>query len=371
MRAKFIVYFALALAALALPAAAEQVLLTPKDEKFITVETEKREGGPVLLFSDSPEEVFKDGLLYRDRVVGHNRLFFHHVNATGSDGKKLAVLLENTDDLHPVAFQVERSGVGDSSYNYLFEGKQGQWRYFSEDYQKNAPLPAGKLGFGRWTELLTGRGFLLDDKKLLSGMIDFYTERPLRLTVLLCDEKNFLDLFSKNAAMQPMDSHPLRGTFPAADIEYKVKKPIVFADEQTADFALKMASGGEGFEEGTDATTGLDAVNYGNYGVIYTVRFAIENDDPVSLQFNPMGGEFAGWGLLRKEGGKEQIIALPADQLSLGITEEETIEVASLSKGRYTFVWSPPGASNVPVRLIWRARRPDSFSVRLEKKMKR
>lgn len=349
---------ALAWAAGALPVAAQELLLTRKEESFIPVEAQRREGGPVLLFSDSPELVYHDGILYRDRVVGANRLFFHHVNATGSDSKKLAVLLENTDSIRPISFEVRRMGVGDSAYNYLYEGKQGQWRYFSDEYQGQLALPRGALGQGRWAELLTGQGFVLEGKKLLSGTIDFYARHPLQLTVLLCDKDASLALFSRSAQVQPMDEHPLRGTFPVSEWEYRVKRPLVFKGRRARDYALKLASGAEGFVSGTDATTGLGAVDYGNYGVIYTVHFTIDSKEPVSFQFNPMGGEFAGWAILQQEGQPGQLIPLPGEQLSLGLGEEETIEVAKLGKGRYTFIWSPPGAGNLPVRLLWRGQPP-------------
>ena len=38
---------------------------------------------------------------------------------------------------------------------------------------------------------------------------------------------------------------------------------------------LELASEEQGFARGKDGTTGKDAVNYGNYGIVYSVNFTI------------------------------------------------------------------------------------------------
>lgn len=38
---------------------------------------------------------------------------------------------------------------------------------------------------------------------------------------------------------------------------------------------LELATSQEGYAKGVDATTGLPAENYGNYGVIYKVNFTV------------------------------------------------------------------------------------------------
>ena len=44
-------------------------------------------------FSDSPETVEKDGILYQDTVKGNARLLYYHVNGTKQD-KKIAVVIK-------------------------------------------------------------------------------------------------------------------------------------------------------------------------------------------------------------------------------------------------------------------------------------
>ena len=62
---------------------------------------------------------------------------------------------------------------------------------------------------------------------------------------------------------------------------------------------------------------------------------------------------FAGYGVLEHEGERE-LVALPEYDLCLGETIEEAVELGKLKNGQYSFIWSPPGASNLPIELIWR-----------------
>ena len=73
--------------------------------------------GPTLLFSDSPEMVYHNGILYRDTVQGRVRLFYHHVNAVAGT-KKLAILLKN-EQIRPLHYKVLRQGIAGPGYNYM------------------------------------------------------------------------------------------------------------------------------------------------------------------------------------------------------------------------------------------------------------
>ena len=292
--------------------------------------------GPKLLFSDSPEMVYETGILYRDTLQGEGRLFFHHVNGT-SKLKKLAIIVKN-NGLRPVNFAVTRSGIDGPSHDYQAVGKKSQEYYFEEQKSKNSTL-----GFGKTLELLSGEGMLLPTDQLLTGTIDFFSDRPVEVTVLMCDPKTDIELFSALAKQLPMDEHPLRGTFVKADLNYKLQHSI--DTEAGASYALLLADSQTGeYLRGTDATTGLPAENYGNYGVIYNIDY--------KLWLNPWGGMFAGVGVL-EHGGQRKIINIP-ESPAFGRLGEEGFCIARLepnSEGRFT--WSPPGASNLPIRLFW------------------
>lgn len=300
--------------------------------------------GPKLLFSDSPEMVYETGILYRDTLQGEGRLFFHHVNGT-SKLKKLAIIVKN-NGLRPVNFAVTRSGIDGPSHDYQAVGKKSQEYYFEEQKSKNSTL-----GFGKTLELLSGEGMLLPTDQLLTGTIDFFSDRPVEVTVLMCDPKTDIELFSALAKQLPIDEHPLRGTFVKADLNYKLQHSI--DTEAGVGYALLLADSQTGeYLRGTDATTGLPAENYGNYGVIYNIDYKLKGDKPYELWLNPWGGMFAGVGVL-EQGGQRKIINIP-ESPAFGRLGEEGFCIARLepnSEGRFT--WSPPGASNLPIRLFW------------------
>lgn len=317
-------------------------------QNYKEIKPEFSTNGPTLLFSDSPEMVYHNGILYRDQVEGEVRLFFHHVNAV--DGKKkLAVLLKNDKHLKPVNFEVTRQGIAGKTYDWLSDGKNAEKHYFG----KQGNNPKGVLGFGEARELISGYGAVLKTNQLLTGIVDIKLDGPAQLSVMMCDPKADIELFNENASIQPMDEHPLRGTFPKADWHYRLKHPVKLGPEEH--LMVKLASDEEGFIKGKDATTGLPAEDYGNYGVIYNVDFSVEGNRKVQFIMNPIGGPFAGYGILEnKTTGKKVLLPLPEKSLYFGSTIEEAMELAVLEKGDYRFIWSPPGSGNLPIRLFWR-----------------
>jgi len=317
----------------------EELNLTPVEYDFFA-------DGPTLLFSDSPEMVYQEGILYRDTVKGPVRLFFHHVNAM-EPKKKLAVIIKNKNEMHPVDLTVLRKGISEPEYDWLQAGKDAQEDYLLEKRQQ----PYHKsLGFGQSFELLTGRGRILENNTLVTGIVDLELSRPAEISVLLCDPKNDIELFNESAAILPMDEHPLRGSFANADYHYIVKKPIKVKDDSV--YSLKMATS-ETMIKGVDKTTGKPAVDNGNYGVVYTLDFKIKGKHKVQFLFNPIGGEFAGHGILEAK-DKRTHIPLPK-KYAMGKTIEDMVELGQLGKGEYRFIWSPPGSANLPVRVFWRS----------------
>lgn len=299
--------------------------------------------GPKLLFSDSPEMVYETGILYRDTLQGEGRLFFHHVNGT-SKLKKLAIIVKN-NGLRPVNFTVTRSGIDGPSHDYQAVGKKSQEYYFDEQKPQYYTL-----GFGRTAELLSGEGTLVTTDKLLTGTIDFTSDRPVEVTVLMCEPRADIELFAELAQILPQDEHPLRGTFAKSDLKIKVHTIDTKAGEN---HALVMADSTTGeYLRGTDATTGLPAENYGNYGVVYNVDYKLKGDKPYELWLNPWGGMYAGVGVL-EQGGERKLIDIP-DIPAFGKLGEEGFRIARLEPGSEgSFTWSPPGASNLPIRLFW------------------
>ena len=130
-------------------AAMQQIPLSiPEDYEAKTVSVKYSTQGPKLLFSDSPEMVYHNGILYRDTVQGKVRIFFHHVNAVEGT-KKLALMLKNTK-MRPVHYKLLQEGVAGPGYNYMEVGKEAQRRYFGVEPKNVKPEKAeGTMGFAQ------------------------------------------------------------------------------------------------------------------------------------------------------------------------------------------------------------------------------
>ena len=90
-------------------------------ENYQDVNVKVLQSGPTLLFSDSPEMVYENGILYRDIVEGEGRVFFHHVNGTKKQ-RKLAVLMRPVNKLATITWGCR--GIGDPDKDYFNDYKE-------------------------------------------------------------------------------------------------------------------------------------------------------------------------------------------------------------------------------------------------------
>ena len=99
--------------------AQQRPVFIPEDYVAEQAQADFVANGPKLLFSDSPETVYNNGILYRDKVEGDVRLFLHHVN--GVAGKKklaevraneLPALIEKAKKIRPARGRSGSQGPG-------------------------------------------------------------------------------------------------------------------------------------------------------------------------------------------------------------------------------------------------------------------
>jgi hypothetical protein len=102
---------------------------------------------------------------------------------------------------------------------------------------------------------------------------------------------------------------------------------------------------------GIDATDGSTAVNYGNYGVFYHLFLPTDSKNNIYYHINPRGGEYAGT-LGIKYRHQERSLSTPLSSLSLGDPKYSVYLGNYSGQDSLWVTFSPPGASNLPVRLI-------------------
>ena len=288
-------------------------------------------GTRTLLFSDSPEMVTQTGILYRDRVAGSARIFFHHANDSGVV-RYLSVEVAN-QGVDAVTLWQERRGLGINS-DYLAAGKTAQATYWAEDPRTMILLPGEKTWLYQPMRLLPG--------ELATGMADWLTDGPVVVNVAMTDDPAAR---RKGLSELATTALPLRGTFPVSD---KVVLPD-FHEKAAPEYLLLADGKQEKFIRGWDALSQREAVNEGNYGVVYRIWLP-PMPAAYTVSLSPQGGVFAGVVAVKGKDG-EKTYPVPAGRLFFGeqtLTDET--KLAKMEAGQSGWLlFSPPGASNLPV----------------------
>ena len=338
----------------------------PRDPNLMRkLDVKSSDKGGVLLFSDSPESVKEDGILYSDVVKGDARLLFYHLNSTNVD-KRIAVVVENVSNKKNV-LKISRGVVGEPGANYLQVGKKVQTEYMREtiDYSLYMEKGAKELLIEDITNHFVKPG------QLLYGIYDFHSTGEVRVTVLMCPtEENPLE-FIIDAKTLPKDEHRLRGTFTKMNRTINIKKTYD-PDKDGIVYVMLADNVNDLYKKGVDMTDGSITENYGNYGIIYTINLNIKKGKKARICLTPLGGYYAG-AMRVTYNGETKSILTPDDRIYFGDKtpgEPESVKkaresgisflsnVAELAElgiyegGKVKFEYSPPGASNLPVHIV-------------------
>lgn len=329
-----------------------------------------KDTGGTLIFSDSPEYVNTDGILYRDKVVGDARVLYYHLNNTDVP-KKVEVVIEGEPGVDTIV-TVTRKGTGRPSSDYMRVGKEAQTKYFD-----------GKNDFLSRIHLLNGHAHVLDvdmdqtylaPGELVYGIYDFHADHPVTVTVLMCGTDVNPVTVAHTARVLPKDEQRLRGTFPMMNRIISTDRPYDPLRDGTVYIPLADDKH-DLYRQGIDATDGSKVTNYGNYGILYFMDIPTTGRMPVSYFLSPLGGSYAGAMSANINNRREErLLQVPSFREYFGDTtppetDEErterengstfirdTTELANLGTYRATddvrFEFSPPGASNLPVNLI-------------------
>lgn len=328
---------------------------------------ESKDEGGTLLFSDSPESVTEDGILYQDTVQGEARILYYHLNSSDSD-KKVAVVLQSADGQSAIV-RVTRGGACYPSPDYLHVGKMTQMAYFEGEAH-------GDIYIGRGRHRLLQENMdttILHPGDLVYGVYDFASNRPIKVSVIMYPADANPFEFLEQARVLPKDEQRLRGTFHGMNRIVTSSQVYDPATDGTVYFPLADDIH-DRYRTGIDATDGSAVTNYGNYGVLYKLHIPVAKDGAVQYYLSPLGGIYAGAMTVERETTKRRMIETPYGRPYFGdatppesdatqkAREEglailtDTTELTDL--GAYdgakpvTFEFSPPGASNLPINII-------------------
>lgn len=326
------------------------------------LEVDSHDSGGTLIFSDSPEYVRKNGILYTDTVSGDARILFYHLNDTGVR-KRFAIIFENTSNSSAV-INITRGGLSAPDKNYFTVGKDTQTMYMQNNFRDRIELRR----YERKVYQPRDKSFLLNPGQLIHGICDFNSNKPVKVFLMMYPENADPLEFLDRAEILPKDEYALRGTFKNMNRTLTLKRPYDW-ERDGLGYILIGDNFNDKFKRGIDATDGSEVINYGNYGINYTINFRTKFLTRFCL--SPLGGHYAG-ALRYKYGNHSGVIQTPAKRLYFGDrtppepphVAQARLEGISLMKegtelselgnyrGNVSFEYSPPGASNLPVNIV-------------------
>lgn len=301
------------------------------------------------IFSNRPEQVSGEGVLYRGTVDGPSSVYFYHVNAATA-GRRFAAAVRNPGttavDLTLSAFG---TAVREGGYGYRYGGQEVALEVLSARQPEVMTLAAGTW---RWLEdelpyVTVGYG------GGVSLQAEFNTTGPLEvLVVSLAEETKGIE------GLPDVPAHVTgagRGTFEGAHRRVDVR-----LDSSEQGFTLAPSSD---WIFGVDEMTGEEAQNRGSYGVVYEVHVEVGNEssDDLLLRLYAVNIGCVISGAVRLEDGR--VFRLPTDMLGALDVNNYGVAIGQLSlrageTGRYRFDFTPPGFSCLPVGVVARPYRP-------------
>ena len=326
------------------------------------LEVSSRDSGGTLIFSDSPEYVRKNGILYTDTVSGDARILFYHLNDTNIR-KRFAIIFENASNSKAV-IKITRGGLSAPDKNYFSVGKDTQTMYMQDNFKDKIELRRRERKIYQPYE----KYFLLNPGQLIHGVCDFVSDKPVKIYLLMYPENADPLDFLQYAEILPKDKYALRGTFKNMNRTLTLKRPYDW-ERDGLGYILIGDNVNDLFKRGIDATDGSEVINYGNYGINYTLNFKTKFLTRFCL--SPLGGHYAG-ALRYNYYGDSGVIQTPRYRLYFGdrtppepphvaqarvegislMTEGTELSELGSYRGQVSFEYSPPGASNLPVNII-------------------
>lgn len=235
-----------------------------------------------MMMSDSPEEVLREGILYRDAINGIGRILIHHINkfsdtSVVGGNKRLVVVAENTSSI-PVTLTLNNKTIKGPVSDVLFLGQKLLYDYLSGNQEEVLLLQPGERRY------LYDSGTKWAQETCISGLMDVQTTGEVTFTIAAVSAGNTINNMKDMEIFLPA-VHP-RGTFSDIAIHYTLHL------DGTQPTKLLIGTGEEEWVKGYDALTHQSAQNKGNYGVSYYVTLTAEED--MGILLNPRANVFRG-----------------------------------------------------------------------------
>lgn len=251
--------------------------------KDLPIQPVKEEG--TMIFSDCPEYVEKPGKLYEGTVKkGEGRVYYYHVNNTGSPQRVLVYAKSNKNQ----KLTISRTVKSKASSDYMYVGDTLSWREVVDPKTLEQEVLLKKDKYTVIHEF-DPAGVVQDD--LVSGYVDVKTDQPVKLGVAMIpnDGKDPEKALASYDFLPP-DEHENRGTFPET-ITYDATQTWNLLDgPASVSFLAPDASYAQGYDE----VSQVKREDAGNFGIENIVNIPTAGYGDFDLFMNPWGGGFMG-----------------------------------------------------------------------------
>ena len=237
-----------------------------------------------LIISNSPEIVKEKGILYRDIVKGKGRVVIHHLNGftqqqLSKESKRLMVIAQN-QTATPVKITISKRSVKGPDKNVLHAGQKSVQGYLESTMHIDYTIAPGEGVY-----IYDSKPSNWDSDTVITGMFNFETDGPLRLTVAVGGPKTEIEHLNNMVALNK-DNH-IRGTYDTLTRYYHID-----ATQLENSAKLLIGSDKEEWAVGYDAITGETVYNRGNYGIEHSLK--VITKDPLGILLNARGGMYTG-----------------------------------------------------------------------------
>jgi PKD repeat protein len=232
-----------------------------------------------LIVSDSPETFTETGFLYQERVDGKARLYADHVN--GMNKKvQFGIIVRNPDPVKTVIVKTTNQGeVFPSIYANLI-GNEASVEFLQAEKKPEtlAVGPGQTVFYKKMPDFYPGQG--------MNVIYDVETDGEVYFSFVAMDADD--DISSLGRYKQLDYAGNVRGTFDWSEVQWTVD-----AKSFTKPSSLTIGDGtSDKFVTGTDFFMKKDALNLGNYGVVYKIH--IPEPRKMAVLLLPRGGVFKG-----------------------------------------------------------------------------
>ncbi|MBW7473581.1 copper amine oxidase N-terminal domain-containing protein [Paenibacillus oenotherae] len=294
-----------------------------------------------MVRSNSPETLIEEGIAYQDQITGQVRFMFHHLNKIGYPVKIYLV----ATNLNSTAVNVNTSsiGVGGPDPYVVNAGKFSTARYLESLIANESP---------KWTKIGPKQSVVilpeiskvpLKQDQVFSAYADIYSDQELQYSVVIVAEKKLPLVELPNLKVMPRDDKHTRGTFNGANRVIEITETLGLEPQRIMLGDRKIDT----FQDGIDYTNGELQLNFGNYGVLYTLKLPHVAPNTL-IALNGRGGEYTGAFIVNGQVVKATTNSILKNNNEAGVLyrtgdKEESLEI----------VFTPAAGGNMPVAMMF------------------